>query len=496
MRELAGWLGAALIAIAVTAQVVSTPRGALLLRDGDSLVVAMLARSLQDGQGLDWAMSTVLFLPETAVFALLQLLLPLGVDALLLVNAVVNVLALYGAVRLVAGRRRAGRAPVAWSLIAVAAFGVLALTELSASRESLELASLLLTTTYYSATVIAVILAIGIARRVCDSRGRRRGLLVILAVIAAVSTLSNPLFAIWATVPLGVILGFAALRAHDRPRMLGLLIWLAAGTVVGLLGRIPLSGWIENSGVGYARPQLWPQSAEYYGALLAERLSSPWGWVAALLLAALLVFAVVRTVRADSRGERLVAASAWVLPVLVVVGAIALGTHAARYLAPAMFAPLLALVASAPALSARMPKAASRTLIAVGTVALLVAGGLSIPRGVAQATAVDTDLVCATEWIDESGQFGAGQFWTVRLPKLHLADPAQLIQVDHALNGYSWLVNRADFDTKTVTFLIEDAQSQNWSLGATGLSIDVVECGRYTIYDLTPDELPLGAPHS
>ncbi len=496
IRELSGWLGAAAIAVIVTAQVASTARGDLLLRDGDSLVVAMFVRSVLEGQGADWSMSSVLFLPESGVFALLRLILPVGIDAVLLANAVVNLLAFYGAVRLVAGSRAPGRAPVAWSLAAVGVFGIIAVTELSASRDALELASLLLTTTYYSATVIAVVLSIGIVRRVCDREGRRIGMLFALAAIAAVSTLSNPLYAAWATVPLGVVLAFAALRTTARARMLSLITWLVAGTVIGLLARIPFSAWIENSGAGYAQPQLWPQSLQYYAGLAGERLTTPLGWLAALILVALLVIAVRGTLRAASRGERFVAASAWVLPLLVVIGAIGMGTDAARYLEPAVFAPVLALVASA-----RVPRLAPARRVVAGTAAgvtvLLLAGaGLSVPRIVAQATAVDADLQCVTDWVDASGRTGAGQFWTVRLPKLHLADPTRLVQVDHQLNGYAWLVNRADFDATAVTFLVEDDETQNWSLTSSAVPTDVVSCGRYAIYDFAPETLPLGFPHS
>ena len=495
LRELLGWLGAAAIAVIVAGQVASTARGDLLLRDSDSLVVPMFVRSILEGQGADWAMSTVLFLPESAVFAVLRLALPLGIDALLLVNAVVNVIALYGAVRLVAGRRRPGRAPVAWSLAAVAAFGVIAVTETSASRDSAELASLLLTTTYYSATVIAMLVSIGIARRVCDRTGRRLGMLIALGAVAAAATLSNPLHLVWTTVPLSVILGFAALRAHDRGRMLALIWWLVGGTIAGLLGRIPFTAWIENSGLGYAKPQLWPESAAYYGGLVLERLSTPLGWVGGIVIAALVVLAIQRTVRASTRAERLVAASAWVVPLLVAIGAIALGTNAARYLEPVVFAPLLVLVAD-PKTPARLSPALARTSTAVAAVLLLVGAGLSVPRIVTAATAPDADLACVVDWVDESDQVGAGQFWSVRLPKLHLEDPTRLVQVDHQLNGYSWLVNRRDFDSTAVTFLIVDAQTQSWELSLGAMQVNVVECGRYAIYDFAPEEVPLGFPHS
>ena len=94
MHDRAGGLGAA------------PARAELMFRDGDSLIVAMVSRSLLAGGPLDWAMSSVLFLPETAVFTALDAILPLDVNGLLAVSAVVNLLALYGAIRLVAGRSR------------------------------------------------------------------------------------------------------------------------------------------------------------------------------------------------------------------------------------------------------------------------------------------------------------------------------------------------------------------------------------------------------
>src|SRR5690606_30306112 len=204
-------------------------------------------------------------------------MLALDVNAALFINAVVNLVALYGAVRFTAGRRRSGRAPVGWSLLASIVFGLLVVTEPSASRDALELASLLTTTTYYSATVIAVVLSVALVRRACDRPQPTRLLPVMLAVIALVSTLSNPLYAAWATVPLGVLLGVAALYPAARARALPLIAWLVGGTVVGFLARIPLSAWITNNGAEYAQPGRWPESVRYYSDLLAVRMSTPLG---------------------------------------------------------------------------------------------------------------------------------------------------------------------------------------------------------------------------
>ncbi|KQQ67006.1 hypothetical protein [Microbacterium sp. Leaf320] len=494
-RELAGWTAAAAVSLITAATVAASGRAELMFRDGDSLIVALVARSLLSAEKLDWAMSSVLFLPESAGFAALDAALPLGVNSLFAVSGALNLLALYGAIRLVAGRSRPGSAPVAWSLIALAAFGALAMTETSPSRDALELASLQLTTTYYSATVVAVILAVGIMRRMLDRRARGVGLAVALGAVALVSTLTNPLFAVWATVPLMFVLCVAALLdAGRRVRILTSSAILVGATGLGFLARIPFAAWIANTGAGYAKPELWLESITYYGGLLADRLSTAPCVLASLMTLALVALAVVRTVRAPDVGSRLVAVMAWVMPLLVVVGAIALGTHAARYLQPVVFAPLLALVAAPRVVT--FPVRLRRGAAAAAGALLLVGGCLSIPRLADAAQQSDSDLACITEWVDASGRIGAGQFWTVRLPKLHLDDPSQLVQVDHRLNGYAWLVNRTDFEVGEVSFLVEDSQTVQWDLPESAVPDRVIDCGRYSILDFGAASLPLGPAHS
>ncbi|GAA1232072.1 multisubunit Na+/H+ antiporter MnhF subunit [Microbacterium phyllosphaerae] len=495
VRELAGWMAAAAVSLITAATVAASARAELMFRDGDSLIVAMVARSLLAGDKLDWAMSSVLFLPESAGFAALDAGLPLGANGLFAVSAALNLLALYGAIRLVAGRSRPGSAPVVWSIIALAAFGALAMTETSASRDALELASLQLTTTYYSATVVAVVLAVGVVRRMLDRSARSIGLAVALGAVALVSTLTNPLFAVWATVPLILVLSVAALLdAGRRTRILTPSVILVGATGLGFVARIPFAAWIANTGAGYAQPELWPESIEYYGGLLANRLSTPPGILALVMTLALVTLAVVRTVRAPDVGSRLVAAAAWIMPLVVVVGAIALGTHAARYLQPVVFAPLLALVAAPRAVTFPVPLRRGAAVTAGAL--LLVGGALSIPRLADAAQQPDPDLACVTDWVDTSGRTGAGQFWTVRLPKLHLDDPSQLVQVDHRLNAYAWLVNRTDFAVGEVSFLVEDSQTVQWDLPVSAVPDEVVDCGRYSILDFGDATLPLGPAHS
>ena len=501
-REVLGALAALAIAIAVTAAVAAGPRSVLLFRDGDSLVTTLVARSIAVGQPQDWAMSTVLFLPESALVVLLSLL-GLGVAGTLATAAIVTLLALYGALRLAAGAADAARAPIAGALLALSGFGLLAITESSSSRDALEPASLLLTTTYYSATVIASVLAVGIVRRTIDRPGRRRHVWALSAVGAA-SVLTNPLFAAWAVVPVVAVLAVVAWRGGSSRRRTA--VWLVAalvgGSVAGLVLRLPLAGMIANTGVGYADPSRWLESAGYYAFLLGERASTVVGVLGVTLGFALWVWCVsasVLLVRRGDVGAALIAACGWVMPVLVVVGAVVLGTHAARYLQPIGFAPVLGLAV----LPALLPHRTARplglpVLTGATALALLVASAVGIPRIASAASAPDADLDCVVEWTDAASRTGAGQFWTVRLAKAHLDDPRRLVQVDHELRGYAWLVNRDDFRDGVVSFLVIDDQSVPFALpdGASLDGAELIDCGRYTIADFGERTLTLGPQRS
>ena len=526
-RELLGVVAAVGIGIAVVAVVAASARSELLFRDADSLVTTLVIHSLAVGQPQDWAMSSVLFLPEIALLWLLSLV-GLGTDGTLALAGVVNVLALYGALRVAAGSVARARAPIAGALTGLGGFALLAASESSPSRDALELASLLTTTTYYSATVVGVVVAVGLARRVLERGATARvpwAALVGIAAVAAASVLTNPLFAAWATVPVALVLGVVAV--HDR-----VALWLAgalvAGSLVGYAGRMPLdllfgqTQLIANTGAGYIDPLQWLASLEYYGALLAERWSAPWGAaavVAVMVLWAWCATAAVLLTRRREVGAAFVAACGWVVPLLVVVGAIALGTHAARYLQPVVFAPLLGLVvlpqlwwnrapeiaasdtasdALAPARSGLPGRWAAGLAVGAATLALVAAVGIGVPRIAAAANAPDTDLACVVDWTEKSGRTGAGQFWTIRLPKTHLADPRGLVQVDHRLRGYAWVVNRDDFIVGEVSFLVTDAQSPPFDLpgGAAMEDAELVSCGRYTIADFGDEVLRLGPQRS
>jgi hypothetical protein len=514
--ELAGLVGASAIAITVIVHLISTPRAWIVYYDGDSLVNTLIWKSLVDGQPQHWAMSSVLFVPEFALYATLSFL-GLSVKATLTLNAIVNLLALYAAIRFVASTGRGQRWDVAASIGAFGIFGILAMLDSSTNRESFELPSLMATTTYYSATVIGVLVAIGLVRRLCD-RGhltaRRREVIALFAV-ATVSTFTNPIFVAWAVAPL-VLLLLALWRG--RIVRVGALaaagLSLALGVGAGVALRLPFAALISDSGVNYVEPGRLEGSLSYYGRLIAERAQTVDGACSLAVAGVLIAISVAASVIAVRRrwvAGSIVSSAAWVVPVVVSVGAVLLGTEATRYLEPVFFAPILVVTVLPGLLSPRrlrIPRPLrigrrlrigrpKRFVAGAAVIAAVVASGVvGIPRLVTESESVDPAVQCVDNWVTASHLTGAGQYWTIRAPKAYLADPRQLVQVDASLGPYTWLVNRADYTGARVSFLVVNT-TQPLKLPdrqAQQTPHTTISCGRYTIVDYASATLTLGPP--
>ncbi|MDL9981149.1 hypothetical protein [Microbacterium candidum] len=493
-RELAGLLAACAMALIVVGHLASDPaRGNLLLLDPDSMLNQLVVSSLHAGQGQDWAMSPVLFIPEIGLYWLISLL-GLNVSATLLVSAVVNVVLLYGAVRLVAGRRERLAHPVTGALLTYGLYCILALLESGGDRDSMELASLLATTTYYAMSVLAAVVTIGLVRRIL---GRTTVIPVIaLALVGLVSAFTNPLFALWATAPAALALIAVGRRALSWRVLLIVEGALIVPAAIGIFARTPLKRLIVANPDLYAKPDQWQQSIAYYFGLVVDLTRTPGGWAEIALVLLLLALPLVATALTRRADDRFLAVVGWLSPLVTVVWAIAFGTVAARYLQPLVYLPLLTAVLVPTFVCARVTwtRARVRALRIVAAVAAVVLIALAAvqPARIADASArAEASVACVVDWIDHAGRTGAGQFWTIRPVKARLADPARLLQTGPDFVPYLWLVNRQDYPGAKITFAVTDAASFPFQYPA-GAQITDLTCGSYTIHDFrdTPVFLP------
>ncbi len=483
VRELAGVLAACALALIVVGHVASDPaRGNLLLLDGDSMLNQLVISSLHVGQGQDWAMSPVLFVPEIGLYWVLSLL-GLDVSGTLILSAVVNFLLLYGAMRVVAGRRSRLAHPVSGALLVYGLFCALALLESGGGRDSIQLASLLATTTYYAMSVLAAIVTVGLARRLL---GRVTVTpVILLGIVGLVSAFSNPLFALWATAPVALALLALGWRALSRRALLGLEAALVVPAAVGIFARNAFPHLIVADPQVYTKPDHWQESLAHYQGLLVDLTRMPGGWAEIALVLVCLALPIGATVLARRTDDRFLGVVGWLSPVVTVVWAIAYGTLAPRYLQPVVFMPLLTAVVVPSYVVARVawtrPRALAARILAVAMAVVLVVLAAVQPARLAQAAdAAESSVACVVDWIDHSHRVGAGQFWTIRPIKARLADPRQLVQTGPDFVPYVWLVNRQDYAGVEVTFTVTDAASAPFRYPG---AVTDVPCGAYTIAD-------------
>lgn len=497
------WL---LIVVALATAVVSTTahtsgRGEMMFLDGDSMVVPLFARSLISAQESDWGMSAVLFVPELFLYLLVSIL-PLGVAQMQLVAATLNLVCLYLALRLAAhwvmtsSQRR-----VIAAVGAYATYCLLILLEGAGDRNSLELASLLTLTTYYSGTVLAAIVTVAAAQRAIAAPTLPPVPTTTLIAVSAISSFSNPLFVAWAALPL-IIVVLILPRATAWRRRAWVSACLALSAILGYCGRLPLEHWIIANGDNYFRSGHLAQSLAYYTDLFEARVASPQGIASCAVVIGLVGTALALSLRTwrERRAEgALVAGYAWFAPLAVTGGLLLLGTEAARYLQVWIFAPImmiLVLVDRLPARRTIWQASASRRILLL-LIPCVLATGVTVGATVSAARAAqatDESLSCVVDWVDHSDRTGAGQFWSVRAVKAHIAEPARLVQVDYQMNGYGWLVDRNDFQAEAVSFLITDSQTYPFQLAEPYASAPYtnVDCGRFSIHDYGKLEIPIG----
>jgi hypothetical protein len=534
-----GLLAAVLMTLLALLHLLSTSRSWLLFFDGDSVILPLVERSLQAGQPFEWAMSTTVFLIEIPVYLVLAFVTASPFDALT-VNAILNLVALYGLIRAIAGLSLPGRARrfvVAVSLLTFAVPLAATLLESTTNADSFELFSLITTTTYYYPTALAMLAAAWLLARLVErdaptgpatsamapvgsgtvstasdkpatpatsARSRRRvALPVALGILTVVSVTSNPLFGVWTAAPAVVtLLALAGLgRIGWRTALVpaGILI---AGCFGGMLLRKPLAPYLSMDPANYLHIGDILTPLRFYGAALVDMFSRPTGVAELVLLAALgsvtLVagLATLRMPQLPLRRQLLFPLAA-VTVLAVAAGSVVVGTNATRYLQPLAFVPLLVV----PALlgegldrlrrwtGAAPTRAATARPAAVGLLLVVVLLGGIVGSGSAVAATVSRahlpGAACLEGWLAGRTLTGAGQFWAIRGLKTYGAPTVHVLQIDEYLNARPWMVNLADYDGAPVSYLIVNDRSA-WGeelVDTIGAPRANISCGTYTILD-------------
>ncbi|WP_121368108.1 hypothetical protein [Frondihabitans australicus] len=544
--EAAGVALAAAWGLVAIAHALAGAKRDLLLDDGDSVLLPLIVRSFREGLPNEWGMSPVLFVfPELPLY-LVSATVTTGVAAALLLNGVLNVVLLYGLLRVVAGRvtalsggvrRRGHGRAVTGALVGTGGFAILCLLETRPGGNTGEIMSLYLTTTYYAGTVMALVAATALVVHLLAGGRRIGGAAGALALLSALATLSNPLYALWVTGPVLVTaLVVACLRSRFRRPLLTLAA-VVVGSGIGYAARLPLGPYLIAQKDEYLRWQGRAESAQFYGDAFRVLVQTVGGrvevgvWAGLILLS--VVGAVLRLRRRRDDAAGLVALLAIVTVVVVAVGLNITGSLATRYALPIVFSPLVSLAATVASADwralgrrtrDRLPltrvgsrragsrRAGSQEAGSPQAVSRLRAGGLRVAAGLGAAVVVATLVAavpstasvvaagsasgepaarCLTDWSRGKDATGVAQFWTVRGLQTYGGDDVHLLQVNSDLSVYPWLTNLAAYRHARVGYVIvatgeiPGGHTEGWAdtVTALGTPRDTVHCDGYDIVD-------------
>lgn len=448
--ELTGVLAAITLACLGLLHVLLTDRVRFLYDYGDSLIGPILYNALHSGDPFHWYTSPTLFIPEMAQYLAVAAVAPEAHWAIA-ITGVMNVVGVYLATRLlvrVGAPNAPQRSQVVLSVAGLGVFVAIGFLEVGATGfavwgHALQMFTLSYTLPHYSASLIAALLTLGIAGLWIEPLrlSRRIWVGVGLALMVLVATLSNPLFALWSVVPIGVAFTWMFIRAfRDRTllaRMAGFLGLAGLSAVAGFLSRKLFAAIMVTDGGSYIHRHYELETLNAYWKQIQAFASTPLGFIEAVIY--LLLFAVIVAVAVRSFWERaperqLIGISLGAVTVLTTVGTVFVGQAAPRYSLPALVGAAVLLPVFVwwwvPTVrSWRISDAAwrrSSIAVAIVTVATLFGTGIAVSQQ------RSTSAQCLQEWIDqqESAQplVGAGGFWTSRRLAAYLPDQ-KILQV-------------------------------------------------------------------
>lgn len=508
----------------------------IFLYNGDSIVLPLLSQSYERGEPFHWIFSTQTFLfPEYPLFWLCSVITG-GSRAALILNAVVNVLLLYGLLRLIARFVAPGRIlrQVAFTTLAMVLFLACVLSEPAAEVippgivNYGSITTLFLLTTYYYGVILV---GLGTIALVLWFTGgftfrawtRRRVILFAVSVgaIGSLTMYSNPLYLLQVVLPLGVALLLLLVARRLPPRwFIAVLAPLVIATSVGGVLRLAFGRYLSSDFRSYVGlGQAW-QAFERLLITLSHWAATPVGigkmTLLVLPVAGLVgyaVYLVTRYVRLRRRGVPplvrvdtldaflvlFVSASA----VSLLLGHIVTGQLLTRYLVPLFIFPLLGVLLlakptsygrSVPVVAARRTPRFHRTVAGVaiaGAVLAAIGIGVSARPVAAMATEEYEPAECLDDWLAGSSANGVGPFMVVRPIMLYGEQSGRILQVLDNVVVQPWMNNLALYDDTRFSYvLIAPDRDPAELVEAVGEPASITQCPTFAIYDYagTPGE--------
>lgn len=459
------------VSLLAIGQVLQSNWNELFLFNGDSLTLALYAKSLFSGELRDWTFSSqIFFFPEIFIYVICYALTS-NLEWSFILNGLVNYwLYAFLLYRIASAIGASLLARCGFTILSVCLLLLYCSLEQGAEVNVTALVTLFLFNTYYFGAVLCTLCVTWICCCVLNGNqfARRYGYGLILA-LTAMTYFSNPMFLLQGAMPfVACILFMKWYLQNDKNTSRGLTISMISGVLLGQLMRMIFADHVGKSIGKYVHLRSVIDGIQGFGANLAKVAETTSGTVEFLIIGVLLITAIgvaIRYFGTTPRARDLSSApgnQALLFLVLfsaasacmTLVGTLVSGNSLMRYFLPVALLPVFVLLT-----------VFHQAQIVSGVVArryfgLCVLGGVSLvvfTCGRPDTTANVSWLFkanysqgheairCFNGHMSEKPFNVVGTFWSTRTLDAYGNTGARALQVDERFQPILWLNNRASY---------------------------------------------------
>lgn len=459
----------------------------LFLFNGDSLTLALYAKSLFSGELRDWTFSSqIFFFPEIFIYLICYALTP-NLEWSFVLNGLLNywlfAFLLYRIASTIGASVwvRCGFVILASSLLLFYCS-----LEQGAEVNVTALVTLFLFNTYYFGAVLCALCVTWITCCVLNKSqfAERYGYALILAS-TAMTYFSNPMFLLQGAVPFVTSLLFMRWYLHaDKKVSFFLLVSMVSGVLIGQAMRMIFSDHIGKSIGKYVHLRSVIDGIQGFGANFARVAETTTGVLEYVIIGSLLIAAIVvalRYIYISARARSL--STTGVSPALLflslfvassasitLLGTLVSGNYLMRYFLPVALLPLFVLVTAFPQ-HTQLSRAATgwyfSACVVVG-IALLVFACAPTKSMTSFSWVFKTNysqghagIRCFNEHMANKPYNVVGTFWSSRTLDAYGVTGARALQVNERFEPTLWLNNRATYKDLAVNGVIVSRPVEN-----------------------------------
>lgn len=437
--------------------------------DGDNITLALVIKSIVEGQPFRWVFSSQTFLfPEGPLF-LVSYFFSVDLKGALLTIAYLN-LALLGIPVYLLGRRLLPNAQ--YGLLGLAMFfSLCSLTLILESTPDIN-ASTIITpfffATYYSGVIIVSLFELLLISNLVERKDPHRLFLITLFVILGGLTYSSdPLYLLQVIAPLVTVSLILYIHYRCQKESVALAFFLTiCSLIAGLMIRHWTSAYTVASVEDYINPTKVGQALTALFLIIAKSINNPFQqflwffWPLLFIAHTIYTFKILRkddATNALNYDARLVHLFCVASPLITLAGVILTGNFYTRYLLPLpMFTMVGFSLMFARIFSARVCFASIFMTLIVTSLCFWT----EYTAAPQKPTPNQSDVNCYRSFATRYDLHPVGGYWTSRYLTLYSPGANQVFQVLNDFKPYNWLSNKVDHSNTSINAVIVDHEKK------------------------------------